>query len=65
MLRCYYHLPELNISEGPEYAPFNCLGQCLNVTLLDLVAVVDSLLTSCNIQLNPIKYSKKTNYNVD
>ena len=26
------------------------LGQCLNVTLLDQVAVVVSLLTSCNIQ---------------
>ena len=38
-----------NISEGPAYASFN-LGQCLNVTLLDLVAVVVSLLTSCNIQ---------------
>ena len=37
------------ISEGPVYASFN-LGQCLNVTLLDLVAVVVSLLTSCNIQ---------------
>ena len=30
---------KLKISEGPVYAPFN-LGQCLNVTLLDLVAVV-------------------------
>ena len=38
-----------NISEGLVYAPFN-LGQCSNVTLLDLVAVVVSLLTSCNIQ---------------
>ena len=39
-----------NISEGPVYASFN-LGQCLNVALLDLVAVVVSaLLTSCNIQ---------------
>ena len=37
------------ISEDPVYASFN-LGQCLNVTLLDLVAVVVSLLTSCNIQ---------------
>ena len=38
-----------NISEGPVYASFN-LRQCLNVALLDLVAVVVSLLTSCNIQ---------------
>ena len=38
-----------NISEGPVYASFN-LGQCLNVTLLDQVAVVVSLLPSCNIQ---------------
>ena len=38
-----------NISEGPVYASFN-LGQCLNVALLDLVAAVVSLLTSCNIQ---------------
>ena len=38
-----------NIPEGPVYASFN-LGQCLNVTLLDLVAVVVSLHTSCNIQ---------------
>ena len=38
-----------NISEGPVYASFN-LGQCLNVALLDLVAMVVSLLTSCNIQ---------------
>ena len=38
-----------NISEGPVYASFN-LGQCLNVALLDLVAVVVSLLTSCYIQ---------------
>ena len=38
-----------NISEGPVYASFN-LGQCLNVTLLDLVAVVVALLPSCNIQ---------------
>ena len=38
-----------NTSGGPVYASFN-LGQCLNVTLLDLVAVVVSLLTSCNIQ---------------
>ena len=38
-----------NISEGPIYVSFN-LELCLNVTLLDLVAVVVSLLTSCNIQ---------------
>lgn len=38
-----------NISEGPVYASFN-LGQCLNVALIDLVAVVVSLLTSCYIQ---------------
>ena len=41
------------ISEGPAYASFN-LGQCLNVALLDLVAAVVSLLTSCNIQANQI-----------
>ena len=38
-----------NISKGSVYASFN-LGQCLNVALLDLVAMVVSLLTSCNIQ---------------
>ena len=38
-----------NIPEGPVYASFN-LGQCLNVALLDLVAVVVSLLPTCNIQ---------------
>ena len=38
-----------NISKGPVYASFN-LGQCLNMALLDLVAAVVSLLTSCNIQ---------------
>ena len=38
-----------NISKGPVYVSFN-LGQCLNVALLDLVAIVVSLLTSCNIQ---------------
>ena len=38
-----------NISEGPVYASSN-LGQSLNVALLDLVAVVVSLLPSCNIQ---------------
>ena len=38
-----------NMSEGPVYASFN-LGQYLNVALLDLVAAVVSLLTSCNIQ---------------
>lgn len=38
-----------NIPEEPVYALYN-LGQCLNVTVLDLVAVVVSLLTNCNIQ---------------
>ena len=38
-----------NISKGSVYASFN-LGQCLNVAMLDLVAMVVSLLTSCNIQ---------------
>ena len=38
-----------NISEHPAHALYN-LGQCLNVTVIDLVAVVVSLLTSCNIQ---------------
>ena len=32
------------------YMLFLFLGQCLNVALLDLVAAVVSLLTSCNIQ---------------
>ena len=42
-----------NISEGSVYASFN-LGQCFNVALLDLVAAVASLLTSCNIQTTSI-----------
>lgn len=36
--RLHAQLINSSISEGTVYAPFN-LGQCLNVTLLDLVAV--------------------------
>jgi len=44
----------------PVYAPFN-LGQYVNVTALDLVAVVVSLDCLQVVILAPIKYSKKTN----
>ena len=56
-----------NISEGPVYASSN-LGQSLNVALLDLVAVVVSLLPSCNIQTpsnvqrRQIRLRKNVNY---
>ena len=55
-----------NISEGPVYALFN-LEQCLNVALLDLLAVVVSLLPSCNrmpsnIQRRQIRLRKNVNY---
>ena len=56
-----------NISKGPVYASFN-LGECLNVALLDLVAMVVSLLTSCNIQTpsniqrRQIRIRKNVNY---
>jgi len=49
---------ELYIS--PVYASFN-LGQYVNVTALDLVAVVVSLDCLRVVVLAPIKYSKKTN----
>ena len=63
-----------NIPEGPVYASFN-LGQCLNVTLLDLVAVVVSqldlvavvvsLLTSCNIQTPSIEIFKEDKWDLE